>query len=328
METSAQRPPSWKLLLAFAIIYVVWGSTYFAIRVGVREVPPLLLASMRFLVAGLVLYGWTRLRGTPAPTRREWVAASGMGTLVFLLDYGLLFWAEQRVPSGIAAVVLATIPVFISILEIAILRTQRLTARLGLALLVGIGGVTVLMNPSASFGEAPINRAGAAALLVAAFSWSLATVLTCKVQLPQSKSMSSAAQMTSGGVQLLLAAAVCGEFSRFHAGAVSWNAWLALLYLIIAGSIAGFTAYLWLLHYQSPTKVGTYAYVNPVVAVLLGYFLGGEPIGPRTVGGAALVLVSVIAINTMPRKGKQNAPISAASADHAASAVAPVMDLE
>ena len=143
MET-AERPASWKILLAFAIIYFVWGSTYLAIRVGVREVPPFLLAGMRFLVSGVVLYGWMRLNGTPAPTPRQWAGATVLGTTMFLVDYGCLFWAEQRVPSGIAAIVLATIPVFITLLEIIFLRTQRLTLRLALALLLGLCGVAVL----------------------------------------------------------------------------------------------------------------------------------------------------------------------------------------
>ena len=133
MENEA-RPPSWKILLAFAMIYFVWGSTFLAIRIGVHEVPPFLLAAMRFFTAGLVLYAWLRLKGTPAPSRREWISASALGALIFVLDYGCLFWAEQRVPSGIAAVVLATIPVFIALLEIIFLRTQKLTVRLGLAL--------------------------------------------------------------------------------------------------------------------------------------------------------------------------------------------------
>ena len=141
---SAARPPSWKILLAFAIIYFVWGSTFLAIRIGVHEVPPFLLAAIRFFVAGLALYGWMRLTGTPAPSRREWAGASFLGTLIFVIDYGCVFWAEQRVPSGITAVVLATIPVFITLLEIIFLRTQRLTIRLCLALIVGICGVAVL----------------------------------------------------------------------------------------------------------------------------------------------------------------------------------------
>jgi drug/metabolite transporter (DMT)-like permease len=298
---TAARPPSWKILLAFAIIYFVWGSTFLAIRVGVHEVPPFLLAALRFLVSGIVLYAWMRLKGTPSPSRREWAGATLLGTLIFLIDYGCLFWAEKRVPSGIAAVVLATIPVFITLLEIIFLRTQRLTVRLGLALLVGLCGVAVLTVHSFSFGEVPINRAGTLALLVAAFSWSVATILTRWLTLPASKPMSAAAQMITGGIQLFILAALSGEFVGFRVQAVSWNAWFALTYLIIAGSIVGFTAYVWLLHYESPTKVGTYAYVNPVVAVALGYFVGGEAVGPRTLVGALFVLVSVITITTTPR---------------------------
>ncbi len=301
METTA-RPASWKMLLAFAIIYFVWGSTFLAIRVGVNEVPPFLLAALRFAVSGIVLFAWMRLRGTPSPSGREWLAASGMGTLIFLIDYGCVFWAEQRVPSGIAAVVLATIPVFITLLEIIVLRTQRLTLRLAAALAVGICGVAVLVNHSFSFREAPINRAGASALVVAALSWSLATILSRKLPLPASKPMSAAAQMLSGGVQLFMLSALSGETKGFRLQAVSWNAWLALVYLIVAGSIVGFTAYIWLLHYESPTKVGTYAYVNPVVAVVVGHFLGKEAVGPRTLLGTLFVLASVITITTMPKK--------------------------
>lgn len=317
METAA-RPPSWKILLAFAIIYFVWGSTYLAIRVGVHEVPPFLLAAIRFLVSGIVLYGWMRLKGTPSPTGRQWAGATLLGGLIFLVDYGCLFWAEQRVPSGIAAVVLATIPVFITLLEIIFLGTQRLTVRLGLALLAGLCGVAVLTGHSFSFGEVPINRAGALALLVAAFSWSVATILTRRLRLPDSKPMSAAAQMIAGGIQLFILAALSGEFVGFRMQTVSWNAWFALVYLIIAGSIIAFTAYVWLLHYESPTKVGTYAYVNPVVAVALGYFAGGEAVGPRTLLGALLVLISVITITTIPKKKSEtskHAELSVAEAD-------------
>ncbi len=308
------RPPSWKILLAFGIIYFVWGSTFLAIRIGVHEVPPFLLAAVRFFTAGVVLYAWLRLKGTPAPSRREWVSASALGALIFLLDYGCLFWAEQRVPSGVTAVVLATIPVFIALLEIIFLRTQKLTVRLGLALAVGILGVAVLMNRSFSLGEAPIDRAGALALLVASATWSIATILTRRIPLPASKAMSAAAQMVTGGAMLFLLAAVSREFSGFHVQTVSRNAWFALIYLIIAGSIVGFTAYVWLLHYESPTKVGTYAYVNPVVAVCLGYFFGGESIGARTLLGTLLVLVSVVTITTAKKKSAE--PVTPSTAAH------------
>jgi len=299
---AVSQPRAWKVLLAFAIIYFVWGSTFLAIRVGVREVPPFLLAGMRFLVAGIVLYGWMRVRGAPSPTAREWGAASLLAILIFLLDYGLLFWAERRVPSGIAAVMMATIPVFMAIAEIIFLRTQRLTLRLGLALLTGLAGVAVLVGHSIELGQAPVDTAGACALIIAAMSWSLAASLTRRMRLPANKAMSSGAQMFAGGVLLTLIAALLGEFRGFHVQAVSRGAWLALAYLIMAGSIIGFTAYVWLIDHQSPTKVGTYAYVNPVIAVLVGYFLGGEAIGPRTVAGTVLVLVSVIIITTTPKK--------------------------
>ncbi len=294
-------------MLAFSIIYFVWGSTFLAIRVGVREVPPFLLASMRFFVAGVVLFGWMRLTGTPSPSRREWVSASLLAVCIFVLDYGLVFWAEQRVPSGIAAVMMATITVFMALSEILFLRTQRLTLRLALALLVGMGGVLVLVSRSLGLGEAPIDTAGAVALVIAAVSWSIASALNRKLPLPESKGMSSGAQMLVGGILLAVAAAAFGEYRGFHIEAVSRGAWLALAYLIVAGSIIGFTAYVWLLHHESPTKVGTYAYVNPVVAVIVGYFLGGETVGPRTLLGTLLVLVSVVVITTT-RATKPAAP--------------------
>src|SRR6202166_4830453 len=173
METEGHRA-TWKTLLAFAIIYFVWGSTFLAIRVGVREVPPLVLAAMRFSVAGLVLFGGVLARGERAPTIREWRSASLLGLVIFVFDYGLLFWAEQRVPSGIAAVMMATIPVFMALSEIVILRTQTLTVRLVLALLIGVGGVAVLMSRSVNLGGAPIDKMGAVALIFASISWSVA----------------------------------------------------------------------------------------------------------------------------------------------------------
>jgi len=290
----------WKTLLAFAIIYFVWGSTFLAIRVGVREVPPFLLAGMRFMAAGLALYLFMLARGERSPSARQWTSATLLAVLIFVIDYGLLFWAEQRVPSGIAAVMMATIPVFMALSEIVILRTQRLTLRLTLALLVGIGGVAVLVSRTLNVGGAPIDRAGAVALIVAAISWSLSASMTRKLTLPPSKVMSSGAQMLCGGVLLTLTSAALGEFRGFHPTAVSREAWLALLYLIVAGSIVAFTAYVWLIHRESPTRVGTYAYVNPVVAVLIGYFLGGEALGPRTILGTAFVLISVVVITTTP----------------------------
>jgi drug/metabolite transporter (DMT)-like permease len=313
MEIRTDRP-AWKTLLAFAIIYFVWGSTFLAIRIGVHEVPPFLLAAMRFLVSGLVLFGWMIARGERSLSRREWMSASLVALLIFVFDYGLLFWAEQRVPSGVAAVMMATIPVFMALAEIVFLRTQRLTVRLALALLIGIAGVAVLMSRSLNLGGAPIDTAGAVAIIIGAVSWSVASVLTRKLPLPESKVMSSGAQMLAGGVLLTLAAAALGEFRAFHPSTVSRGAWLSLLYLIVAGSIVGFTAYVWLIHHESPTKVATYAYVNPVVAVLLGYLVGGETLGLRTILGTVFVLISVVVITTTRVKK----PVAARAVEDAA----------
>jgi len=304
------RPPTWKILSAFAIIYFVWGSTYFAIRIGVHEMPPFLLAAIRFLVAGLVLYGWMIARGERSPTARQWASLFLLALLIFVLDYGLLFWAELRVPSGVAAVMMATIPAFMALSEVIFLGTQKLTVRLALALLIGLGGVAVVVSRSLDLGGAPIDKLGAAALLVAAVSWSVASALSRILSLPSSKVMSSGAQMLAGGVLLALTSAALGEFRDFHPGTVSSGAWLSLLYLIVAGSIVGFTAYVWLLHHESPSKVGTYAYVNPVVAVLLGYWLGGEALGLRTILGTAFVLISVVVITTTKAKKRAATPFA------------------
>jgi drug/metabolite transporter (DMT)-like permease len=299
------------------MIYFVWGSTYLAIRVGVQEMPPFLMAGLRFTAAGFVMYLWMRFSGTPSPTWRQWKGVTLLGSLMFLLDYACLFWAEQRIPSGITAVILAMIPVCITLLEIVFLRTQALGVQLVSGLVAGILGVGVLANPWASLGEAPLDHRGVIALLVACVGWSVGTIVTKRLILPASKPMSAATQMLTGGVQLLILAAVSGEFAQFHASSISGKAWFALIYLIVAGSIIAFTAYVWLLDFESPTRVGTYAYVNPVMAVILGGLIGGEVIGPRTILGTVLILIGVAAITTAKAKKAPSkiAEAGAATAD-------------
>lgn len=298
VKRDGSEHPVWLTILAFAAIYLLWGSTYLAVRIGVQEVPPLLFASMRFLPAGLALFAWGLLRGDRLPAKREWRSICIIAVLIFVVDYGNLFWAEQRVPSGIAAVMMSTVPAFTALSEIAILRTMRLTARLAIALLIGFSGIVVLMSPSLKLGGAAIDTAGAIALIVASGSWSVSSALSRKLPLPESKVMSSAAQMLVGGFMLALTAAAFGELGRFAPHAMSAKTWWSLLYLVVAGSLISFTAYVWLLDHVSPTKVGTYAYVNPVIAVLVGYAFGGEAIGPRTIAGSLCVLVSVVLITT------------------------------
>jgi drug/metabolite transporter (DMT)-like permease len=301
-NVASKVPPIWQTLLAFSIIYFVWGSTFLAIRVGVHEFPPFLMAALRFTVAGLVLCGWTIARGEPMPTRLQLRSILIIALLIFVLDYGILFWAEQRVASGTAAVVLATIPAFMAVAEILILGTQKLTLRLAFALILGLCGVAVLVSNSLHLGGAPVDRTGAIALTFAAITWAIGSALTRKLPLPASKSLSSGAQMLTGGFMLFFVSCAADEFRHFHPTRISSAAWIALLYLIVAGSILGFTAYIWLIHHQSPTRVGTYAYVNPVVAVILGYFFAGEALGLRTILGTVCVLIGVIVITTTPKK--------------------------
>ncbi len=298
---SAHRPPAWQTLLAFATIYLVWGSTFLAIRIGVHEVPPFLLAGIRFLLAGGAMVAWMLARGAAAPTLLQWRSAFLLATLIFLSNYGLVFWAETRIPSGVTAVMQATIPAFMALAEIVVLGTQRLSWRLAAGLGVGLAGVAVLATNTLGLGGSAVDPVAAGALLIASSSWALGSALTRKMPLPASRAMSSGAQMLAGGVWLSLAAVALGETRGFDPRAVSSGAWLALLYLVVAGSIVAFTAYTWLLQHESPTRVGTYAYVNPVVAVLLGYFLANEPLGARTVAGTVCVLTSVLVITTMRR---------------------------
>jgi drug/metabolite transporter (DMT)-like permease len=289
-------PPRWKSLIAFGIIYLVWGSTFFAIRVGVLAVAPLLLAAMRFSAAGVLMCGWGVWRARRWPRRREWGSIAVLALLIFVMDYGLLFTAERRIPSGVAAVILATIPAFTAIGEIIWLRTQRMTVQLAAALLIGLTGVAVLVVPTAGVAGPPVNWVAVVALLVAAMSWSGGSILMRRLPLPTSKIMSAGTQMLTGGLFLWLMAVLLGQTRHFDPDTVSWAAWGALLYLVVAGSLLGFGAYTWLIHHHSPTRVGTYAYVNPVIAVIIGYAYGGEPLTVRTVLGAAFVVSSVIVI--------------------------------
>ena len=215
MEPDADHP-RWKTLLAFSIIYFVWGSTFLAIRIGVRELPPLLFAAMRFLAAGIVLFAWVMTHGERLPARRQWASIFLLAFLIFVIDYGCLFWAEQRVPSGIAAVMMATIPLFTALAEILFLRTQRLTVRLVAALLIGLCGVAVLVIRSFNIGGQPIQPIGALALIAGSLSWSVASVLTRKLPLPESKIMSSGAQMLAGGIMLAVRGGGTGGVSRIR----------------------------------------------------------------------------------------------------------------
>jgi drug/metabolite transporter (DMT)-like permease len=288
---AASKPLEIRVLLAFFAIYVLWGTSFLAIRIAVLEVPPLFAAGTRFFVAGVVLYGFMRLRGRPRPSASQWRSLALIGLLMFVAEYGPLFWAEKYVPSGIASVLEATLPLITMALETWVFRRHRFHWPLLAAILLGFGGVSLLLvhNGEQSFGLLPCI-----AILAGATAWSLGSVLNRSLDLPESRPLTSGAAMLLGGGMLLVLSASFGELHPFPH--VSLRAALALLYLIVCGSLLGFTAFVWLLARMPATRVASHAYVNPVVAVALGYFVAGEIVTTRTLIGTALVLFSVVLI--------------------------------
>jgi drug/metabolite transporter (DMT)-like permease len=280
-----------RVLLAFFAIYVLWGTTFLAIRIAVEEVPPLFAAGTRFFIAGVVLYGFMRIRGTPGPTASQWRSLAIIGLLMFVAEYGALFWAQKYVPSGIASVLEATLPLITMALEVWVFRRHRFHWPLLAAVLMGFVGVGALLfhNGEQTFGILPCL-----AILAGATAWSLGSVLNRSLDLPESRPLTSGAAMVLGGGMLLVLSACFGELHPFPH--VSMRGALALLYLIVCGSLLGFTAFVWLLARMPATRVASHAYVNPVVAVALGYFVAGETITARTLIGTALVLASVVLI--------------------------------
>jgi drug/metabolite transporter (DMT)-like permease len=280
-----------RVLLAFFAIYVLWGTSFLAIRIAVQEVPPLFAAGIRFFVAGVLLYGFMRFRGQPRPTAAQWRSFAVIGLLMFVAEYGPLFWAEQYVPSGIASVLEATLPLMTMLLETLVFRRHRFSWPLLVAILVGFCGVGALLlrNEEQHFGMLPYF-----AILAGAAAWSLGSVLNRSLDLPESRALTAGAAMLLAGGTLLVLAASFGELHPLPH--VSMRAVWALLYLVICGSLLGFTAFVWLLARMPATRVSSHAYVNPVVAVALGYFVAGEIITTRTLVGTALVLLSVFLI--------------------------------
>ncbi len=293
------RDLRWRLLIAFAAVYVIWGSTYLAIRVAIDTIPPFLMAATRFLVAGLVLVGWARYRGAPLPTRAQWRTALVIGTLLLLGGNGGVVWAETRVTSGLTALVVGAEPLWAALLDWARPAGHRPTLGVGLGLLTGFAGVALLVAPADLGGDA-IDPLGATVLIVACITWAMGSIYSRHADAPKSPLMATGANMLAGALGLAAAAAVGGEFARFDPAAVTLRSLGAWAYLVTFGAIGGFTAYMWLLQHTTLAKASTYAYVNPVVAVFLGWLILHEPVGPRTIVAAIVIVAGVVMISTLP----------------------------
>jgi drug/metabolite transporter (DMT)-like permease len=280
-----------RLVLAYAAVYFVWGSTYLAMKYGIESIPPFLLAGFRFLSAGAAMYAWAVTQGSGLPTARQWRDAAVVGALMLLCSNGLVCWAEQTVPSGAAALFIATVPIFITVFQ-----WKRPTGATVAGIVLGFAGIAVLVGPKAIGRHEPIDPRGGAALLFAAASWSLGSLYARSSDRPASKAQAAGMQMLAGGVLLVLAAWPTGQWSGFGLAQVTLRSGLALAYLAVLGSIVAFSAYTWLLDHTTPDRAVTYAYVNPVVAVLLGWALGGEPLTLRVLVASAIIVTAVVLI--------------------------------
>jgi drug/metabolite transporter (DMT)-like permease len=288
-----------KLALAFAAIYLVWGSTYLAIRFAVETIPPLLTAGMRHTVAGSILLAWAWIRGY-RPKREHWIAGLAVGALYFLIGHGSLHWAEQYVGSGLAALLIATEPMFILLLAWAT-GQQSISRTSALGLGLGVVGVAVLMW--SELGMKGSTLLGVIAVLTGSLAWAGGVVVSAKVKLPADALARTAVPLVCGAMMLLVAAGITGEFHTVHWAAITLRSWLGLAYLIIFGSVVAFTAYTWLLQQCPPTLVATHTYANPVVAVLLGWLLAGELLNVRIVVASVAILGAVVLI----RRGERDA---------------------
>jgi drug/metabolite transporter (DMT)-like permease len=288
-------PARAKLVAAFAAVYFLWGSTYLAIRFGVETIPPFLMAGTRHLTAGLLLFLWTRIRREPWPDGRQWVTAIFIGGLMLLGGNGLVTWAERRVPSGLAALIVASVPLWMALLDGIHKRVHPPLPVAG-GLLAGLAGLIVLVSPGHFAGNGRVDLLGAGALLLAALCWTTGSLFSRHARLPQAVLTATATQMIGGGTLLWFLGLAVGEGSRLDLAAVSPRSLFSLVYLIVFGSLVGFSAYVWLLRATTPARVSTYAYVNPVVAVLLGWLFAGEAVTPRIVLATVAIVGSVAVI--------------------------------
>ncbi len=303
-----------KVWVALLAIYIVWGSTYLGIRFAVETIPPFLMAGVRFLVSGLILFGWRRAAGDPMPTPRQWRSAAIVGLLLLVGGNGVLSWAEQHVASGIAALIIASIPLWIALIDAVRPRGTRPDWKIGLGLLIGFGGIILLVASSGSQGSAEgMTFTGVGGLLLAAFLWSLGSIYGRDADMPDSSLLATGIEMLAGAAGLFLMATFLGEWKALVIPDVSTRSLLGLLYLILAGSLIGFTSYSWLLRNAPVSLVSTYAYVNPVVAIFLGAWLANEVINLPIILSALVIIASVVVINTSRKARPRERPETAAS---------------
>ena len=301
-KTGALKAPVLHVALALGAIYVVWGSTYLAIRFAIETIPPFMMAGARYLTAGAILYLWSRAQGAPRPSWLHWRSAAAIGMFLLLFGNGGVVWAEQRIDSGLAALLISTEPLWIVLMVWLQTGRKRPNGKVIAGLALGFVGLVLLVKPS---GSGSIDLLAAAAVVLASVSWAWGSLYGQRAPLPSSPLASTGMQMLAGGAFLTIASLATGEPARFVLSEVSLRSWLSLGYLIVFGAIVAFTAYVWLLRVAPPVLVSTYAYVNPVVAVILGWALADEPLTAAMLGAAAVILTGVALITSSQGKGEE-----------------------
>ena len=287
-----------QIIAAFASIYIIWGSTYLAIRYAIETIPPFIMGGARFLVSGALLYLWARYRGAPTPTRLHWRNAIIAGGFLLLGGHGAVNWAEQFVPSGLTALLVSILPFWLVIIEWVRPLRRRPSGAVLVGLVLGFIGIVVLVGPGNVGGRGDVRPLGALVLILGSLSWAIGSFWSRDANLPDSGLLTTGMEMLGGGALLLIVGVVSGELAHFDVHRVSHASTFGLAYLITFGSLLGFTSYIWLLDKVSPAHLGTYAYVNPIVAVLLGWAIAGETLSIRTGVAAAIVICAVALITT------------------------------
>lgn len=285
-----------QIAAAFASIYLIWGSTYLAIRYAVETIPPFIMGGTRFLVSGALLYLWAQSRGAAPPTRINWRNATMAGGFLLLGGNGAVVWAEQFMPSGLTALLVSILPFWLVIIEWVRPPGQRPSGAIILGLVLGFAGIVVLVGPSEFGGHEDVSLLGTLVLILGSLSWAIGSFWSRDADLPTSGLLTTGMEMLAGGVLMLIVGALTGELARLDLHQVSRASMTGLLYLITFGSLIGFTSYIWLLDKVSPARLGTYAYVNPIVAVLLGWVIAGEKLSARTAVAASVVICGVALI--------------------------------
>ena len=295
------------LVLSFLIVYLLWGGTFFAMRIGVESFPPLILAGLRHLTVGMVLYPLLRWKTGIRPTVEQWKTAAITGVLLLCVGNGGVCWAEQTVPSGIAALLVATVTLWMVIVDWLRPEGRRPSARILLGIVMGFAGMVILVGPARLGLSGRVDPIGAGVLIAASLAWACGSLYSKHGTLPSSPMLGVAMQGLCGGAALWITAVLNGEVARFHPAAAPLRAWMAIGYLMVFGSCIGFTAYLYILKNSTAARVGTYAFVNPIVALIVGWSLGGEAMSARTLLAAAVILTAVVLVITAPHREPREA---------------------